>query len=358
MGLLDALFGQQAQVPGATQQPTGLQQLFQPQTAMPMAAALLGGQGDAKNFGNAFAAYGQTKAQTAAQNRTMDYFNKNAPEYAQMVAAGMPVEEAWKTYTQQKYAQKQGQGIVNAGGGNLYDSATKTWLSAPGGGVESKAGLTPVWLRDTKTGKPVLGQMRQDGSIVRSSIDQNLEPISPYDVNFDKASGTAAGTGAGTAAAALPGATSLANKISEQVSALKTDAYLPNMLGPINSHLPNVSSDAARVQSKITQLSGEAFLTARQALKGGGAITDYEGQKAEEALARMNQAQSVEDFNAALDEFNQHVQMGLQILQQQAAQRPLYQGGGMGQPQQGMAPAAPSGGMNQTSSGVKWSVAP
>src|SRR5512141_1862681 len=122
MGLLDALFGQQAQVPGATQQPSGLQQLFQPQTAMPMAAALLGGQGDAKNFGNAFAAYGQTKAQTAAQNRTMDYFNKNAPEYAQMVAAGMPVEEAWKTYTQQKYAQKQGQGIVNAGGGNLYDS--------------------------------------------------------------------------------------------------------------------------------------------------------------------------------------------------------------------------------------------
>lgn len=138
MGLLDAIFGQQAQVPGATQQPSGLQQLFQPQTAMPMAAALLGGQGDAKNFGNAFAAYGQTKAQTAAQNKTMDYFNKNAPEYAQMVAAGMPVEEAWKTYTQQKYAQK-GQGIVNAGDGRLYDPATQTWISAPGGNAKPTA---------------------------------------------------------------------------------------------------------------------------------------------------------------------------------------------------------------------------
>ena len=360
MGLLDALFGQQAQVPGATQQPSGFQQLFQPETAMPIAAALLGGKGDAQNFGNAFAAYGQTKAQTAAQNRTMDFFNKNAPEYAQMVAAGMPVEEAWKTYTQQKYAQK-GQGIVNAGGGNLYDSATGQWLSAPGGGVSSKAGLQMVWLRDMKTGKPVPGQLRQDGSIVKSSLPDGVEAVAPYDVNFDKASGTAAGTGAGTAAAALPGVTSLSNKVAEQVTGLKTDPYLPSMLGPVNSRLPNISADAARVQGKIQQLQGEAFLTARQALKGGGAITDYEGQKAEEALARMNQAQSVEDFNAALDEFNQHVQMGLQILQQQASQRPLYQGGGMGQQasQPGGMPAPAAqvpGGLNQTSSGVKWSI--
>jgi hypothetical protein len=35
----------------------------------------------------------------------------------------MPLDEAWKSYTQQRYAQKQGQGIVNAGSGNLYDSA-------------------------------------------------------------------------------------------------------------------------------------------------------------------------------------------------------------------------------------------
>jgi len=112
-----------------------------------------------------------------------------------MVAAGMPVEEAWKTYTQQKYAQK-GQGIVNAGGGNLYDSATGQWLSAPGGGVSSKAGLQMVWLRDMKTGKPVPGQLRQDGSIVKSSLPDGVEAVAPYDVNFDKASGTAAGTGA------------------------------------------------------------------------------------------------------------------------------------------------------------------
>lgn len=342
MGLLDSLFGQQgqqAQVPGATRQPSGLQQLFSPEVAMPVAAALLGNQGNAANFGNALGAYGQVKSQTAQKNKTMDFFRQQAPEYAQMVDAGMPLDEAWKTYTQQRYAQK-GQGIVNAGGGNLYDSATGQWLSAPGGGVSSKAGLQMVWLRDMKTNKPVPGQLRQDGSIVRSSLPDGVEAVAPYDVNFDKSAGTAAGGVAGAAAGALPGATQMASQINQQIEDIKNDPYLPSMLGPVDSHLPNVSADAARVQGKLNQLQGGAFLQARQMLKGGGAITDYEGQKAEGAYARLNQAQTPEDFKAALDEFNYYVQAGLQKLQAQAGQRPLYQGGGMGQPQ---APGAGGG---------------
>jgi hypothetical protein len=132
------------------------------------------------------------------------------------------------------------------------------------------------------------------------------------------------------------------------------------MVGPVYGRLPNMTADAERVQQKIDQLKGGAFLQARQALKGGGAITDYEGKKAEEAYTRLSQAQSEGDFKAALDEFNYYVQQGLAKLQSQAGQRPLYQGGGMGQQQApGMpqAPASPAG-MNQTSSGVKWSVAP
>jgi hypothetical protein len=113
------------------------------------------------------------------------------------------------------------------------------------------------------------------------------------------------------------------------------------MLGPMDSRLPNLSSDAARVQGKIDQLKGGAFLQARQMLKGGGAITDYEGQKAEAAFARMSTAQSVEDFNAALDEFNAAVQQGLAKLEAQA-------GGGV-------TPAQPQS-PRQTSTGVQWSV--
>jgi hypothetical protein len=211
-----------------------------------------------------------------------------------------------------------------------------------------------VWLRDQKTGKPVPGQMRQDGTIVRSGMPDGTDPVAPYDVNFDKSSGTAAGTASGTAAGALPGATQLSQNIAQQIDSIKNDPYLPNMVGPVAGRLPNFTADAERVQQKIDQLKGGAFLQARQALKGGGAITDYEGKKAEEAYTRLSQAQSETDFKAALDEFNYYVQQGLQKLQAQASQRPLYQGGGMGQQQ----PWHPPQGGNRTQSGVSWSVVP
>lgn len=115
-GLLDFLGGGQAQMPGQ-QQPSGLARLFQPEIALPMAAALLGNQGNAANFGNAFAAGGQAmgqqkelQAQTAQKNQTLDFFRKNAPEYAQMIDAGMPVGDAFKLYTEQRYAQPSADG--------------------------------------------------------------------------------------------------------------------------------------------------------------------------------------------------------------------------------------------------------
>ena len=329
-------------------QPRGgfLQQLLAPENAMPIAAALMGQNGNMGNVSNAFSAYGQTAAQTAGKNKTLDFFRKQAPEFAQMVEAGMPVNEAWQTYTQQRYAKEpKGQGFINAGGGNLFNSETGEWVSAPGGGSEGVAGLTPVWLQD-ETGNPVLGQMTKDGKVIRSEIGQGLTPVGPYQKGFESSRDTAEGKVIGEAAGALPGVSLMADKINQQVEDLKTDSALPNVLGPIDSRTPNIRPD-----SKIDAIRGGAFLQARQMLKGGGAITDYEGQKAEAAYARLNQAQSEEDFKAALDEFNFYVQQGLQKLQSQAGQQRM--GGGM--PQQ--AAPAPQGG-NRTQSGVSWTVEP
>lgn len=146
----------------------------------------------------------------------------------------------------------------------------------------------------------------------------NLEPVVTKDV-AGKAAETAVGEAAGAAQVALPGAAQAAADVAAQVESLKNDEYLPNMLGPVDSLLPNVSEDAARVQGKMNQIQGGAFLQARQLLKGGGAITDYEGQKAEAAFARLAAAQNPEDYKAALDEFNYFVQQGLKKLEAQAA---------------------------------------
>lgn len=319
-------FGQQAQVPMQAQPQQGgfLQQLLAPETAMPIAAALMGQNGNAANFGNAFQAFGQTAAQTAGKNRTLDFFRKQAPEFAQMIEGGMPVDEAWSAYTRQRYAQK-GQGFINAGGGNLFNTETGEWVSAPGGGVEAVAGLTPVWLQD-ENGNPVLGQATKDGKIIRSEMPDGLTPVSPYQKNFEGSRGTAEGKVIGEAAGALPGVSQMAQHINQQVQDLKSDSSLPNVLGPLDSRTPNLLPGSVRAQSKIDAIRGGAFLQARQMLKGGGAITDYEGQKAEAAYARLNQAQSEEDFKAALDEFNFYVQQGLQKLQAQAGQQRLGSG--------------------------------
>jgi hypothetical protein len=126
------------------------------------------------------------------------------------------------------------------------------------------------------------------------------------------------GTLGAEAAAAAPGALALFNTIEFQVNDLLNDPYLPNMLGPVQGRLPNVSAEAARVQGKMNQISGGAFLQARQLLKGGGAITDFESRKAEEAFLLMNTAQNEEDFRKAMQNFLDAVRAGLPKLQTDA----------------------------------------
>lgn len=125
------------------------------------------------------------------------------------------------------------------------------------------------------------------------------------------------GKAEGAATAAAPGEIELFNTLEFQVNDLLSDPYLPNMLGPLKSRLPNVTADAARVQSKMDQIQGGAFLQARQLLKGGGAITDFESQKAEQAFIRMNAAQEIGDFTKAMNDFLDAVRAGLPKLQGQ-----------------------------------------
>ena len=50
------------------------------------------------------------------------------------------------------------------------------------------------------------------------------------------------------------------------------------------------------------QFKGSGFLEAYQLLKGGGAITNIEGEKAEQAQNRLNEAQSEQEYEVALKE--------------------------------------------------------
>jgi hypothetical protein len=137
---------------------SGLARILQPEVALPMAAALLGNQGNMQNLGNAFGAAGQglqaqqaKQAELAQQNKTYEFFKTQAPEFAQMIDAGMPVDQAWQTYTKQRYAQPAN------GGSEVYG--------------------TPIYGTDPDSGETVLGVIAKDGSFRK--LDTGGVSVSP-----------------------------------------------------------------------------------------------------------------------------------------------------------------------------------
>ncbi len=69
-------------------------------------------------------------------------------------------------------------------------------------------------------------------------------------------------------------------------------------------------------------MKGRAFLQAYTTLRGGGQITEVEGKKAEDALARLNRSLSETEAKQALADFRDAVTVGMQKLREKAGVAP------------------------------------
>lgn len=78
-----------------------------------------------------------------------------------------------------------------------------------------------------------------------------------------------------------------------------TGTGLSSIADPRN-YIPG--TDATNFGAVVEQIKGAAFLQAFQSLKGGGAITEIEGKKAEGAIARLKTTQSDVEFEKSLKE--------------------------------------------------------
>jgi hypothetical protein len=90
-----------------------------------------------------------------------------------------------------------------------------------------------------------------------------------------------------------------------------TATGLSSVLDPRN-YVPGTA--AKDFQAVKDQISGGAFLQAFESLKGGGAITEIEGKKAEQAIARMQTSQSDAAFESALKDYRSVIEGGLRRL--------------------------------------------
>ena len=86
-------------------------------------------------------------------------------------------------------------------------------------------------------------------------------------------------------------------------------------------------SDAASYERRQLQIEGKTFLEAFESLRGGGAITEVEGAKGQQAISRMNKAQSEVEYVKAARELQEVVRKGVERARTKAGVAP---GGGGG----------------------------
>lgn len=287
----------------------GLDFLNDPSVALPVAAALMSGQNNQDAFARGFATLGDARKSARQRNLTLDYLKGKSPDLAEQVAAGMPVSEAWRVHNKMKTAQAKG----------------------------TEYGLKPIYGEDAE-GNTVIGTLGKDGSFKQIQMPEQFQPSSGVDrvdagdhfILLNKRTGEAVGSipkniaevekqkvlgkSEGEKVAGSEQAIAQAEEILAVIQGVKsapgreTGTGLSSLLDP-RSWLPG--TDAADFYARLDQLKGKAFLQAFESLKGGGQITEIEGQKAENAIARLQTAQSDEGFMQALDDLEGIVIRGL-----------------------------------------------
>lgn len=201
-------------------------------------------------------------------------------------------------------------------------------------------GLNPIYGKD-KDGNIVVMQPRKQGGLQMAEIpegvtlqpgvdkidlgtawgitDRSGQVVStiPKDLAGAEAQ-KAGGKARGEAAFDIPRIEQNASQTLAVIEQLKAHPGRAGSTGFVQGRLPAYSGDTQDFQVLLAQAKGKTFLEAYQTLKGGGQITEVEGKKAEEAIVRLNRAQSDDTFMAALTDFEDVIRKGLARARQQA----------------------------------------
>ena len=195
-------------------------------------------------------------------------------------------------------------------------------------------------IKKTATAGELLTDVRakENIAISRERLKRDSDPVVQQALANARATGEAIAKGDVTAKQALPKIISdaqLALDVVDQMvgkqevrdkngkliqAATKPHPGFQDAVGA--TYLPGArfvpGTNAASFQALQNQVEGTAFLSAFEALKGGGAISEKEGEKATAARLRMTLAQNEEEYVKAAREFQDIVRTGVQNAQRKA----------------------------------------
>lgn len=168
-------------------------------------------------------------------------------------------------------------------------------------------------------------------AVLEQDAKQKQDPVFQQTMAGAKATGEAIAKGTVAAQQALPGvitnATIALNVIDDMVGKQAVKDASGKVIQPATAPHPGFQdavgatwkpgfrfipgTNASDFQAMQDQIEGAAFLSAFEALKGGGAISEKEGAKATAAKLRMKLAQSEGEYVKAAREFQEVVRTGV-----------------------------------------------
>lgn len=202
-------------------------------------------------------------------------------------------------------------------------------------GGQTEYGLNPIYGTDEQ-GNQVLGTIGKDGSFkkidtggvkVQSGVDKidlgthfqlrdkrtgQVIGVEPKDLAGAEAA-KVEGKAQGEAKVNLGGALQKADQSVALIDQMLQHPGLPTATGLSGTIDPRnyiAGTDATNFNVMRRQLEGKAFLEAFESLKGGGQITEIEGKKATEAVARLATIQSEPEYRKALGELRDILMLG------------------------------------------------
>lgn len=154
---------------------------------------------------------------------------------------------------------------------------------------------------------------------IAQTLPIQVSPNERPELKFNQSLATTQGTNTATNQQALPSALAAAqNTLSTIDDALNSPGFDKNF--GLKGQLPNVpGTESADAKVNLDKIKGQAFLTAFQTLKGGGQITEIEGEKATQAIANLDKAQSPDSARKSLQDLRDIVVGAAARAQQQAS---------------------------------------
>jgi len=258
---------------------------------------------------------------------------KNADRsYGLQAAAGRRADEGPVEKASQRIKLLQSQGIDPASPEGRSYVISGEW-SGPGAGGAS---LNPVYgvgpdgkpamVQTTKTGQAIQTKLPDGFQISKDPIKVDLgthiqlidpqtrqpigQPIQKDLAGAEREKILGEETGKGQVA--LPQLLATSSQTLKAIEDVRNHPGRGFMTTGALGGMPGIPGTSGRgFTVALDQLKGKTFLEAFNALRGGGAITEAEGSKATNAMARLDRAQNKDDFETGLNDLRDVVKAGM-----------------------------------------------